>query len=188
MRCGVSTGVVGGRENVIGERLGAAQNAARVIIGFEKRHDLLVQDLLNALVGQNALHAASGFHFDAVRIEDDQKQHAVIQVSLADFPSIEKRRRELFGRAMVGLPDRDNRHFRARAPLQSVEQRVQARFGRAVHDARHVADPGITGLARIHDLRQRFRFDPRTTRCKQENTKGQLAESAKHHDGSSEKG
>ena len=143
--------------DVIGQRLDALQDAAGVIVGFEKRDNFFVQNLLHARFGQSAAHAVSGFDFDAMCVGYDQKQNAVIQLLFADTPSVEKRGRKRLRHKTIGSSDRHNSHFRARAALQCIDHRIQTIFRRGVDDVRHVTDPRSADLARIYNLRERFR-------------------------------
>jgi hypothetical protein len=105
--------------------LGTGENAGGVIVFLEARNHVPLKNSLHTLVGQGAAHAAAGFHFDATRVHDDEKEHAIILASLADAPAIEQRSGKLFWCATIRIANGDNGHLGRSATLKIIAQRVQ---------------------------------------------------------------
>lgn len=116
-------------------------DSARVILSPETRHDVFPNYAIRDSIGQDAFQAVTDFEPELAVFNSDQKDDAIVETFLADFPILRDADAETFDVLAIERGDRQNCDLMARFLFELRELRFQRAHLILAHDAGVVVYP-----------------------------------------------
>ena len=102
-------------------------DSAGIVLSAEARHDVITGNPLGDSIGQNAFQAVTDFEPELAVFNSDQKDDAIVETFLADFPVLRDADAETLDVLAIERGDRQNCDLMARFLFELREFEIPTR-------------------------------------------------------------